>query len=241
MIEDHPINRVVARGYLDRLGCKVTEAETGAAGLAAAAAQRFDLILVDLGLPDMPGEEVLRRLAEAAGPAVLAALTAQPIEDTAAERDRLGVRRILQKPISPRGLIEMLQGLSGDDAPAPPAPASPQAPGCSEVLDKITDDLADLGPETTARVVGELLAHIPETLDRLEAAGPDERRRLAHRLKGAASNYALQDLCGALARVEADPGTLPPEARDTLRQTGEEACAMLRSAALRAGLQDVSG
>jgi len=246
VIEDHAVNRVVARGYLERLGCDVTDAETGAAGLTAASGGDFDLILVDLGLPDMPGEEVIQNLTEDGGRTVVVALTAQPIDDTEAERARLGVSRVLSKPISPRELIVLLQDLSkGCDMP--PAEAgkdvalSRKMGGFDPVLKSVFDDVSDLGNETTSQVVGELLRDIPDTLAQIEAADTKTRRRLAHRLKGAASNYALHDLGAVLAQIEAEEGALSSDRLSDLQHVSGEACDMLVSAAAQAGLQDVSG
>jgi len=64
VIEDEPQMRRFLRGSLAAEGCKLIEATTGAEGLAAASAQPPDLILLDLGLPDIDGLEVTRRLRE---------------------------------------------------------------------------------------------------------------------------------------------------------------------------------
>ncbi|MFV1590665.1 ATP-binding protein [Phaeobacter sp. JH20_39] len=250
VIEDHAVNRIVARGYLERLGCDVNEAETGAAGLAAAKAGAFDLVLVDLGLPDMPGEDVIRSLAGvgadtgAGGNAVIAALTAQPLQDTEAERERLGVARILSKPISPRVLIDLLETLSGDgDQPPGAAPGDPvqAASEFAAVLVSVRDDLGDLGAETTAQVLRDLLAEIPPALAAIEAASPEMRQRLAHRLKGAVSNYQLNRFHAALAQIETEAGTLSQDRINEARQAAQSACDMLQQAAAQAGLQIVSG
>jgi two-component system KDP operon response regulator KdpE len=64
VIEDEPQMRRFLRGSLAAEGCKLIEATTGAEGLAAASAESPDLILLDLGLPDIDGLEVTRRLRE---------------------------------------------------------------------------------------------------------------------------------------------------------------------------------
>ena len=122
VIEDHAVNRMVARGYLERLGCRVEDAETGAAGISAAAARRFDLVLIDLDLPDMHGEEVAARIGAAPDAPRLVALTAHLIEDSAQNRARLGVERILSKPISPRALAEVLSAAAPAEAQSDVAP-----------------------------------------------------------------------------------------------------------------------
>ena len=50
VVDDHPVNRLVARGYLERMGCTVFESATGAEALAKAREDRVDAILIDLDL-----------------------------------------------------------------------------------------------------------------------------------------------------------------------------------------------
>jgi two-component system, OmpR family, KDP operon response regulator KdpE len=64
LIEDEPQMRRFLRGSLAAPGCKLIEAASGTEGLAAAAAKPPDVVLLDLGLPDMDGLEVTRRLRE---------------------------------------------------------------------------------------------------------------------------------------------------------------------------------
>ncbi len=236
VVEDHPVNRIVARGYLERLGCHVTEAETGRAALAAVKSDQFDLILVDLGLPDISGEEVIRRLAPLPATTVVAALTAHVIEDTAPERERLGVKRILAKPISPRRLVELI-----DELPQRPETETAGDSQFDAVLHSIQDDVVDLGIETTTHVLLELCADVPGAIEKIETAQADERKRLAHRLKGAVSNYRLERLRGVLAQCEGTDGSLSSEQRTDLRRAAKEAEDMLKSAMIRAGLQPAAG
>jgi two-component system KDP operon response regulator KdpE len=59
--DERPIRRFL-RQVLAAHGMDVLEADTGGAGLAAVAAGRPDVVILDLGLPDMEGTEVMRRL-----------------------------------------------------------------------------------------------------------------------------------------------------------------------------------
>ena len=64
VIEDEPPIRRFLRASLNDEGYRVTEAATGTEGLRAAASQPPDLVILDLGLPDLDGQEVLTRLRE---------------------------------------------------------------------------------------------------------------------------------------------------------------------------------
>jgi two-component system KDP operon response regulator KdpE len=64
LIEDEPQMRRFLRAALGANGLRLVEAETGADGIRQAAARAPDVVLLDLGLPDMDGVEVTRRLRE---------------------------------------------------------------------------------------------------------------------------------------------------------------------------------
>jgi len=64
LIEDDPHIRRFLRASLTTQGYDLLEADTGRAGLSLAASQIPDIVLLDLGLPDMQGMEVLQRLRE---------------------------------------------------------------------------------------------------------------------------------------------------------------------------------
>jgi CheY-like chemotaxis protein/HPt (histidine-containing phosphotransfer) domain-containing protein len=55
LVEDESVNAAVAEGYLEALGCTATWVTSGAQAVACAAAEHFDLILMDLSMPGMDG------------------------------------------------------------------------------------------------------------------------------------------------------------------------------------------
>lgn len=72
IVDDHPGFRDCARSLLEADGFRVIgQASTGEAGIREAESLRPDLVLVDVGLPDMDGFEVARRLARRGGPEVV--------------------------------------------------------------------------------------------------------------------------------------------------------------------------
>lgn len=217
VVEDHPVNRMVARGFLERLGCTVTEAET-AAEAEAMAAQPADLALVDLDLPDRPGQVVIATLAAAQPGLPIAALTAHLLEDDDATRAALGVRAVLAKPVSPRALAALLDSLTAPDA----------------TRTALASDVAEIGADTVQAMVAAFLDDLPGALRAITAGEGATRAKAAHRLKGAASNFALAAFCDHLKAIEADPARLDPAA---LQAEAEAARAALATAASALGLQ----
>ncbi|WP_281856794.1 ATP-binding protein [Litoreibacter halocynthiae] len=231
VIDDHAVNRIVARGYLERLGCTVSLAATGKAGIEAASAGSFDLILIDLDLPDMSGEQVAASIREMSGRALLVALTAHLIDDTKENRDRLGVAHILSKPISPRALTEVLSASASGEAPY----------NADAVLDSIRGDVSDLGQETTELILREFLADLPAAMKSIRSGPAEQQRKAAHRLKGAASNFQLHRFCADLAKVETVEQGADDELLRQVDSSADEAAVMLRVAAGQAGLQVDAG
>lgn len=64
IVDDHAVNRLVAKATIQRAlpNAHIEEAENGTAGLAMMSATRYDLVLLDLVMPDMDGIEVMRRV-----------------------------------------------------------------------------------------------------------------------------------------------------------------------------------
>ena len=226
VVDDHPVNRLVARGYLERMGCTVFESATGAEALAKAREDRFDAILIDLDLPDMRGETVAARI-ERKG-ARLAVATADLVRDDVETRLRFGVDHVLTKPLNARTLAVVLSA-----SLAPPQSADDASP---EAV--LRDDIANLGADLVTGIVTAFLADLTAAVSQILAAdSADQRRRAAHRLKGAASNFALHELCDLLQRIQSED--VP--ALGGLEQAAENAASSLRRAARKAGLQLAAG
>ncbi len=103
MVDDERKLRALIRVYLERDGYTVVEADTGQAALAMTARALPDLVILDLGLPDLPGEEVLRLLRRDEVPVVV--LTARATEPDRVAGLRAGADDYLVKPFSPRELV----------------------------------------------------------------------------------------------------------------------------------------
>ena len=100
VIEDEAGIRRVVRDALDRDATVVLEAATGEEGLASAAAERPDLVVLDLGLPDLDGLEVCRRL-RAWTSAPILVLSARDSEDEKTALLDAGADDYVTKPFGP--------------------------------------------------------------------------------------------------------------------------------------------
>jgi DNA-binding response OmpR family regulator len=79
---------------------EVRTARSGDEALAAARRERFDLVVLDLGLPDTPGLEVLRALRESDGAPPVVVLTVQGSATSREEARQRGCAAYLTKPIT---------------------------------------------------------------------------------------------------------------------------------------------
>lgn len=107
-IEDEPDIRRFLRTTLGANDMTVIEAETGKAGLQKASSQTPDVILLDLGLPDMDGMDIIRQLREW-GRTPIIVLSARGQEADKIEALELGADDYLTKPFSAGELIARIK------------------------------------------------------------------------------------------------------------------------------------
>jgi CheY-like chemotaxis protein/anti-sigma regulatory factor (Ser/Thr protein kinase) len=108
LVEDNPINALLAKALLTREGCTVDHAGGGEEALAAARIGAYDLILMDMRMPGMSGEETARALRRQGVMAPIVALTANAFEDDRRRCLAAGMNDFLVKPLSPDALRVML-------------------------------------------------------------------------------------------------------------------------------------
>jgi signal transduction histidine kinase/ActR/RegA family two-component response regulator len=110
--DDNAANRFVAGKVLEMFGCTSEMAENGAEAVEAAAARRFDLILMDIKMPVMDGVTAARRIRSLAGPAArvpILALTANADERDERIYAAAGMNGLAQKPIQPDVLLNAIR------------------------------------------------------------------------------------------------------------------------------------
>ncbi|MCX8565156.1 response regulator transcription factor [Mycolicibacterium mucogenicum] len=110
IVDDEKKLRNLLREYLEREGYTVLEAADGQAALDLARAARPDLLVLDLGLPGLPGDEVARLLRKE-GNLPIVMLTAKASENDRVAGLRLGADDYVVKPFSPRELVARVEAV----------------------------------------------------------------------------------------------------------------------------------
>jgi DNA-binding response OmpR family regulator len=110
LVEDERKLRDLVRSYLERAGFTVLSTGSGAEAITLAASASPDLVVLDLGLPDIPGEAVATEL-RAAGSVPMLMLTAKSSEEDRIRGLELGADDYVTKPFSPRELVLRVQAI----------------------------------------------------------------------------------------------------------------------------------
>jgi signal transduction histidine kinase/CheY-like chemotaxis protein/HPt (histidine-containing phosphotransfer) domain-containing protein len=141
VVDDILMNRDIAGSILAAAGHEVTCVEGGAEAVAAVATKDFDVVLMDVRMPEMDGLEATRRIREMAGPrgrVPILALTAQAFTEQIAECRSAGMNGHLVKPFDADSLLAaVVRAAAAGEAEAPlpapamitPPPPPPPAPG----------------------------------------------------------------------------------------------------------------
>jgi signal transduction histidine kinase/ActR/RegA family two-component response regulator len=114
VVEDNLVNQIVVQAALERVGCHVDLADSGAQGVQAVTQQTYDLVLMDCQMPEVDGYEATRqiRLWEQAQKSArrlpIAALTAHAMDGDREKCEAAGMDDYLSKPMSISALEQVL-------------------------------------------------------------------------------------------------------------------------------------
>jgi len=206
LAEDNPVNQQVAATMLRKRGHEVDVVADGAAAVAAVRGTVYDVVLMDIQMPEMDGfaaTEAIRALPERAGLPIIA-LTAHALSG---ERDRClshGMTGYLTKPFRSHELFGLVEGWADSPAPIPAPAAAPDGPvdleqfrrtmreaGAEEAVDSILDTFLETAPER--------LAVLGAAVERDETAGI---AAAAHAFKSAAGSIGAKELATLLGDAE---------------------------------------
>jgi two-component system cell cycle response regulator DivK len=112
-VEDNELNRKIVRDLLKRTTYRLLEATDGEAGIAAALAERPDLVLMDIQLPKVSGIDAMRALRQAPATAQtpIIAITSFALSGDESKAREAGATAYLAKPYSPFDLLKLIRTL----------------------------------------------------------------------------------------------------------------------------------
>lgn len=216
LAEDNPVNQEHATALLGKWGHQVVCAANGAEALAILARESFDLILMDMQMPEMDGVEAtiaIREKEKTTGEHVpIIAMTADAMPSARDKCLESGMDEYISKPVRSEKLLEVIQKLTPHkDQPEPtgekPSPADAPPPATETRIDRarLMERLG--GSERVLRKISALfLKDYPKTLTQIRQAitarqGRDVSR-LAHKLKGSAGVFDHTGAVNAAVTLE---------------------------------------
>jgi len=237
LAEDNEINRLIVRQMLEASGAQVTEAHDGAQAVAAAEAEAFSVILMDISMPVLNGLDAAQKIRNGAGPneiSPILALTAHALDEEQEPIIAAGLQAGLRKPISRAALVHALADLQPKTQVTPAETTEDETP----LVDaEIVEGLREIFD--TDRLEAMLAKHRSEIEDMfasIEGGSPNlssaEIAKIVHSCVGASGLLGaarLQSKLGAL-ETAADTGAPLSSHIAVARQVWQDTAPALRAA-----------
>jgi signal transduction histidine kinase/DNA-binding response OmpR family regulator len=223
--EDDAASRLLLTTLLRDVNVRVDAVENGKAAVSSAALTAYDLIFMDMQMPEVDGLDATRTIRKGEGPcsrAPIIGVTANVFDDDIGRCTDAGMTDVLQKPVSEKALYRLVARFLGEAPSAqlatPEVPAPRESGGVAVAVRSKTPRL---------RVLPVFLDTTGAVVTALQAAGTERNAvqlaRLAHRLKSsslAVDATALANVCrrielaGVAGDVEAAVAELEPLAAE---------------------------
>ncbi len=229
LAEDNPINRKVALAMLEKLGYRADAVVNGLEALSALGSRSYDLVLMDVQMPEMDGLEATGQVRDPSSAVrnhdiPIVALTAAAMKGDREKCMAAGMTDYLTKPLRPEELGRVIErwtaGAEGRRSVAP-GPAAPLSRAVSaaprEAAQKGSVPVFDRGALLSTlggdrglaqEIMVEFLADVRRQLDAFRVtaeSGPAAQlARQAHSLKGAAGTVGALALRAEADRLETD-------------------------------------
>ncbi|WP_167856937.1 response regulator [Hymenobacter aquaticus] len=223
--DDNELNQLVVCRALEDWNVEVALADNGRQAVELATSQAFDVILMDVQMPEMDGYEATRQLRSHSPlhQLPIIGLTASASAADQAQALAAGMNATLAKPFDPTLLHASLAHYTRRATPASDSAAasadahagSPAAPDWS-----ILEELAAGNEGFIAQIIGTFLHQTPPLYQELVQASahaePATRARIAHKLKGQVVYFGVQPLQQLLEQLERPATAISPAAAQPL-------------------------
>ncbi|OLQ85888.1 TMAO reductase system sensor histidine kinase/response regulator TorS [Vibrio panuliri] len=245
LVEDNPVNCVVAEGFLSSMGHQVVIAEDGATAETLFNQQRFDIALLDINLPDCDGRDLLVKLhqiqdaldLDASEKTPFIAVSAHVFSEEVESYISAGFDGYLAKPLDKDALCQLIQNrLEGKTLLLEQVVKEKQLMKLDSIINPqvIQDDMKVLGKEKMHHIAELFIQGSGEILRLLADASREnnatEVKQLAHKLKGSAGSMGLLALYQVCQSIEA--ATAPNDSyialRDELESKVEQSIAAIK-------------
>lgn len=212
LVEDNPVNQLLAVRLLERLGHIVTKAEDGQIALERLQNGSFDLILMDVQMPVMDGIEATRQIraqeTQTGNHIPIIAVTAHAVIGDREACLKAGMDAYLTKPFSEDQIMNTINQFASNlpESVQPETPSREPAPGpfafdLNETLAALDND-ADL-LEEIVNLFKETFPPLVESIRHaIEAKDAGELKLSAHSLKGAVSNFRVKEVTDSAYALE---------------------------------------
>ncbi|HEY1957236.1 MAG TPA: ATP-binding protein [Polyangiaceae bacterium] len=203
LAEDGYDNQLLISTYLRRAGADVTVAADGMAAVERARAQRYDVVLMDMQMPELDGYGATSKLRQLGYAGPIIALTAHAMAGDRERCEKSGCDDYLSKPVDRTKLVAVVETWAARSGVAESAAGgAAQAPHVA--LAPLTSTLAD--DAEIADLVQDFARALParskEIADAASSGDFPALARLAHQLKGSAGSYGYDVITDAARAVE---------------------------------------
>ncbi|MEP2530361.1 ATP-binding protein [Shimia sp.] len=200
LVEDNEINRLVATDMLANAGHDVVVAEDGTQGVSLAEASAFDLIFMDISMPELDGVEATVLIRNGNGPnhdVPIIALTAHALPDDRKRFAAAGISETIVKPLSVKSLnAAIVLALNRTGRPTSDGP------------EESNDVLGVLFQKVGETKIRALVGEFADEVESMQRAHSDETSKISadqvHRIAGSASVLGCKKLHRLLQVLEND-------------------------------------
>lgn len=209
LVEDNDVNQLVATKYLQRLGVKPSVASNGLEAIEQAKDKVFDLILMDLQMPEMNGydaSKAIRDLSVHYQDVPIIALTAAAFSEIRDKIEEAKITAFIHKPFSPEDLRQMIDKYLKKESSVVPESNPAPAQSRNRQIQKRLEDLAD-GDAAFVRELADLYISSMKELaagftDQLKKGNLQQIRDIRHKHKANLDLLSLDKLSSLLDQAK---------------------------------------